>query len=403
LCYEEGCQKNKKKHSEAFSYKDACPKKVVKGMYFLYTRREYFKEKHKGKRGGGGLNIMETLSALCSFTGISGYEDAISSKIAEEFKNHCDEVTTDPFYNVLAIKRGRGKNRKKVMLMAHMDEIGFLVKKIEENGFLRITPMGGVDPKILSASEVMIHGKKSILGIIGAKPPHLQKPGEANQASTMEELLVDTGYSKESLESWIRVGDPVSFRAHPLELLNRRLSTKSLDNRAGVAVLLKAAEILSEIKHENDVIFVTTVQEEVGLRGAIMAAFNTNPDVGIVVDVGFGDFPEGPKTEVFQMGKGPAIGIGPNLHKKSTKKMMELAKENNIPYQVDPEPGNTGTEAWGVQVTKEGIPTMLLSIPLRYMHTAIETICVDDVKNSAVLMAKWAALSTKEMEESLCF
>jgi tetrahedral aminopeptidase len=352
--------------------------------------------------GGVRLDLKETLKELSAGTGISGNEDLIFTRIADEFRKYCDEVTVDKFYNVVALKKGSGKNKKRVLCMAHMDEIGFLVKKIEEKGFLHISPIGGIDPKILSASEVIIHGKQAILGIIGAKPPHLMKPEEANKATKMEDLLVDTGYSTDQLKELVGVGDPVSFRAWPVELLNERMATKSMDNRAGVAVLLKTAEILSHIKHENDVIFVASVQEEVGLRGAIMAAYQVNPDVGIVVDVGFSDFPEGPKTEVYPLGKGPAVAVGPNLHRKSTKKMMELAKEHNIPIQIDTEPGNTGTEAWAVQVTQEGIPTMLLSIPLRYMHTSIETLCVEDVKNTASLMAKWCSLSIHEMEECLC-
>jgi endoglucanase len=348
------------------------------------------------------LEVKEKLKELSALTGISGNEDLISTRIAEEFKKYCDEVTVDKFYNVIALKKGLGQNPKRVSCMAHMDEIGFLVKKIEDNGFLRISPIGGIDSKILSASEVIIHGKKSILGIIGAKPPHLMKPEEANKAIKIEELLVDTGYSTDQLKALVGVGDPVTFRSVPVELLNDRLATKSMDNRAGVAVLIKTAEILAKVQHENDVIFVASVQEEVGLRGAIIAAYQVNPDVGIVVDVGFSDFLEGPKTEVYPLGKGPAVGLGPNLHRKSTKKMMDLAKEYNIPYQIDTEPGNTGTEAWAVQVTREGIPTMLLSIPLRYMHTSIETLCVEDVKNTAFLMARWCSLSSNEMEECLC-
>lgn len=348
------------------------------------------------------LDLKQKLKEITALSGISGNEDTLTSRLADEFRPFCDDVRVDKFYNVIAVKKGFGENKKKVLCIAHSDEIGFIVKKIEDGGFLRVSNIGGIDPKILPASEVIIHGKEKYLGIIGAKPPHLLKEEDAKKAVKIKDLLVDTGFSKESLEKKVKIGDPITFKSMPVELEKGRLSTKAMDDRAGVVTLIKAAKDLTNIKHENDVIFVASVQEEVGLRGAVLNAYNINPDFAIVVDVGFGAFPEAPKHDVHPLGKGPAIGVGPNMHKKSTKKMMELAKEFNIPYRVDIEPGATGTEANAVQVSREGIPTILMSIPIRYMHTTIETICINDVKNTAALMAKFSSMSSEEMEGCRC-
>lgn len=348
------------------------------------------------------MDIQKTLLELSNLTGISGHEDELCTHIAEKLQLYCDEVYIDPFFNVIALKKGIGSPKKRVLCMAHMDEIGFVVNTFEDLGFIRISPIGGIDTKILPASEVIIHGKKKIFGVIGAKPPHLQKSEDSKKSPQIHELLVDTGYSTEELKKWVQIGDPITFYASQSEHIHHRISSKSLDNRAGVATLIQTAALLSSIKHENDILFVASVQEEVGLRGSMMASFEHFPDMGMVVDVGFGEFPEGPKQDVYALGKGPAIGIGPNLHRKCTKKIIQLAIEHNIPYQIDTEPGNTGTEAWAMQVTKTGIPTLLLSIPLRYMHTPIEMVQSDDVKETASLMAKWCALKTHELEECLC-
>jgi len=166
--------------------------------------------------------------------------------------------------------------------------------------------------------------------------------------------------------------------------------------------LLDIMENLTLLNHKDDVWFVATVQEEVGLRGANIAAYNINPDLAIVIDVCHGQIPGTPKESVFPVGKGPAVAVGPNLHRKYTKKMIELAKEENIPYQIDVEPGDTGTEAWAVQVSREGIPTLLVSIPLKYMHTVIETLSIDDIKNTGRLIARFISMTGNEMEEGLC-
>lgn len=348
------------------------------------------------------MDLIQKLGTLASTPAVSGREGDFAEKLKAMFEEYCDRVEVDKFYNVIGIKNGRGDNRKKIMVTAHMDEIGLLVKSIDEKGFLKVTNIGGIDAKILLAQEVVVHGTKDLVGIIGAKPPHLLKPEDAKKAVKLEDLSVDIGMSREKAMEYISIGDVVTFKPGLKELLNNKISSKSLDNRCGVVTLLEMMKELDKLIFDHDVYFVATAQEELHLTGVMTASYNLKPDAAIVIDVCHGDMPDAPKDDTYALGKGPAIGIGPNLHRKITKKMMEIAKDENIPYQTDVEPGNTGTEAWATQVSGAGIPTILLSIPVRYMHTTIETANQIDIKNSARLAARFIAATGKEMEELLC-
>ena len=337
------------------------------------------------------MDYIGVLKDLSTFTGVSGREKEISEYIAGLFKKYCDSLEIDRFYNVNGYKKGSAEVGKKIMIMAHHDEIGMLVKSIDENGFVKFTNIGGIDSKILLAQEVIVHGSKDIYGVIGAKPPHLLKPEETKKAVKMDDLYIDTGFDKENISKFVSIGDVITFKTYPFELKGSKLSSKCLDNRAGVAVLLDIMERLSKLSHIDDVIFVATSQEELGLSGAKIAAYNINPDLAIVVDACHGDIPDASKDETYTLGKGPAIAMGPNLHRTYTKKIIDIAKEENIPYQIDVEPGNTGTEAWATQVSRSGIPTLLVSIPLKYMHTTIETINTNDIKNAGKLVSRFVS------------
>ncbi|MCX7749007.1 MAG: M20/M25/M40 family metallo-hydrolase [Clostridia bacterium] len=349
------------------------------------------------------MDYIAKLKELSGFPAVSGNEKMLSGRLKEMFEEKCDSVKIDKFFNVIGLKKGSGKKKMQIMISAHMDEIGFLVKSIDERGFIKFSNVGGFDNKILLAQEVIIHGKKDVPGVIGAKPPHLIKPEEAKKAVKLEELSIDTGLSKEALSKIISIGDVISFKAYPNILQNSKISTKTMDNRSGIATLLGIMDQLDSLKCEMDVCFVATTQEEVGLRGAIIAAYNVEPDMAIVIDACHGDLPDAPRDETFVLGKGPAIGVGPNLHKNLTKKVMETAKDENIPFQTDCEPEDTGTEAWAVQISRSGIPTVLLSIPVRYMHTPIETVHLGDIKNAAKLVARFVSKAQKEMEGMLCY
>lgn len=351
---------------------------------------------------GDNMDLIQTLETLASTPAVSGREGGFAQTLKTMFEEYCDRVEVDKFYNVIGIKQGRGDNRKKIMVTAHMDEIGLLVKSIDERGFLKVTNIGGVDAKIMLAQEVVVHGSKDIIGIIGAKPPHLLKLEDAKNAVKLEDLSVDIGMNREKAVEYVSIGDVITLKPGLKELQNSKVSSKSLDNRCGVATLLEMMKELNKLSSEHDVYFVATAQEELHLTGVTTASYTIKPDAAIVIDVCHGDMPDAPKEGTYALGKGPAIAIGPNLHRKLTKRVMEIAKDENIPYQTDVEPGNTGTEAWATQVSREGIPTVLISIPLRYMHTTIETAHRNDIKNSARLAARFIAATGKEMEELLC-
>ncbi|MCX7921791.1 MAG: M42 family metallopeptidase [Clostridia bacterium] len=349
------------------------------------------------------MDCISLIKQLSTYPAISGNEKNLSQFIKQLFQEYCDTVEVDQFYNVKGIMRGENSNAKKVMITAHMDEIGFLVKSIDERGFIKFANIGGIDSRILLAQEVVIHGKKDIIGVIGAKPPHLLTVEEVKKAVSKDELSIDTGMKAEEVKKYISVGDIITLMSEPVALNEYRLSSKSLDNKAGVVALLGIMKELSVLKHQSDIYFVATTQEETELTGAITTAYKIQPDIAIVVDVCHGDMPEAPKDEIYTLGKGPSVGVGPILHSKLSKKIIDIAKEQGIPYQIDVEPGDTGTEAWATQVSRNGIPTALISIPLRYMHTAVETIDIRDINNTARLIARFVAIKEEELEGVLCF
>lgn len=349
------------------------------------------------------MDYANVLKELSVFPGVSGYEKKLSEYVVKLFKQYCDDVQMDKFYNVIGIKRGTSNARKKIMVTAHLDEIGMMVKSIHDKGFVKFTNIGGIDTKILPAQEVVIHGKRDLPGIIGAKPPHLLKKEEVRKAVKMDDMAIDTGLSSEEIKDVVSIGDIITFKVEPVELKNNKFSSKSLDNRSGVAALIDVMENLAKLNHQCDVYFAATVQEEVGLRGARITAYNIYPDLAVVLDACQGDIPDVSKDEIYTLGKGPAIAVGPNLHKGLMNNIIKIAKDENIPYQIDVEPGNTGTEAWAIQVSRSGIPTALISIPLRYMHTTIETLNIDDIKYTGRLVSRFISTIEDGTEEISCF
>ncbi len=337
------------------------------------------------------MELNESLKILCGLSAVTGREKGTSSQIAALFAPLCDEVRTDAFGNVYATSRGEGENPRTVLITAHYDEIGLVVTGIEETGFLRFAAMGGIDAKTLPAQELTVFGREPLYGVIGAKPPHLVSAEEMEKVLPIEDLRIDIGFSGEEAKKRVRIGDVAGFRFPVVEMKNNRMACKGMDNRSGVAALLEILKLLKGLRHDDHVIVAATVQEEVGLRGATAAAFSAIPDLGIVIDVCHGDMPDAPIEDQFPLGKGVAVAIGPIVHTTRTKEIIEIAKQERIPYQLDPEPGSTGTEAAALQVAREGIPTILLSIPCRYMHSTVETISLDDVKGAAQLAAHYIA------------
>jgi endoglucanase len=350
--------------------------------------------------GGIKMELEAFLKVLSESHAPSGREHWLHGAIREGFKG-LGEVSSGNLENMYIKKKGQGKGR--IMLMAHADEVFLMVTDICENGFLKFKPFG-IDSKTLVSQEVIIHGKKDIEGIIGIKPPHLMNDSEKNSAASADTLLIDTGMSADNLKQFISIGDYVTLKRKFHKLQNNNVAGKAIDDRACIAAMLECAKELQNINHDIDVFFVCSCQEEVGHRGAKVGSYDVKPDIGIAIDVTFDNGPLGDTDRENKLGGGPVICVGPNVHPKVREKLMELADEYGIPYQVEVEPGNTGTDAWDIQISGEGIPSLLISIPIKYMHTTVELVNMDDIKNTGRLIAKLIEkLNGDELEGLLCF
>ncbi|MGI6570103.1 MAG: M42 family metallopeptidase [Caldicoprobacterales bacterium] len=346
--------------------------------------------------------MKDFLAELIEIPGVSGYEEKAAARIADEFARHCDRVRTDEFYNVYAIKRGtavRGgqdeKGLPKVMLAAHMDEIALMVRDIDEEGFVRFTNIGGVDQRILPAQEVTVHGQEKLHGIIATLPPHLQEAGDARKPVKMKDMSIDLGLPYEKVRELVRVGDLITFCSPLVSMQGTFVNGKSIDDRAGVIMLNEVMKELDRYQYQAEVYCVATVQEEVGTRGAIISTYNIQPDIGIAIDVCHGETPDAPREDTHAMDKGIVVCKGPNLHPGLTDRLLEIAKENGMECQIEIAPRPTGTDARSMQISRSGVPTILLELPLRYMHTTVETLNLDHIKSGARLIALFIA-SLKE-------
>ncbi|HHV94228.1 MAG TPA: M42 family metallopeptidase [Firmicutes bacterium] len=351
------------------------------------------------------MTAKDLLRALSGRKGVSGCESDLVPLLTESFAPLVDEIREDKLGNLVMLRRGSGPEpRKKVMLAAHMDEIGLVITGYEPGGFLRFASIGGIDDRVLLAQQVIVHGRKDLLGVIGAKPPHIQEPDEQDKTVKMKDLFIDVGLDDDTVKELVAVGDTATIAQQPVDLLNGRLAGKALDDRAGVAVMYLCLEVLSRLSHRADVYVVATVQEEVGLRGAVVSTYGIVPDIGIAIDVGHGDMPGVPSYDTLPMGKGPGIAYGPQVHPKIYQRLVELAKKWSIPYSVEPSTSPGGTDAYAIQVTQHGIPTALISLPLRYMHTAVETLDWSDLDAAARLLALFICSVDSEFVEGLtCF
>jgi len=351
------------------------------------------------------MDSKELLIELSNSVSISGCEDKATNIIEETFKKHVDEIHKDKLGNLICVKKGTNNNKGiKIMLAAHMDEIGLMVKDVDDNGFIRFIGVGGVDPRTLLSSEVIVHGEKELYGVIGTKPVHLQENDEKTKAEDMDDLIIDVGFKKEKVLELVDIGDYISLKRTAHELQGSTFTGKSMDDKAGISVMYECLLELEKLKHQADVYYVSTVQEEVGLRGATVSAYKVNPDIGIAIDVGFGSTPELSDEDSIDLGKGPAITIGGNIHPKLRGKLVEIAREYNIPFQYEVAPGVSGTDAWAMQITRAGVPCILISLPLRYMHTTVEVLDMKDLKNAGKLIARFiSAINADNLEELICY
>jgi len=342
------------------------------------------------------VTTTDFLKAITEASGISGYEHEIRAIVRDQFGQYCDEVQEDAMGNIRGVRHGKtGAHR--ILLAGHMDEIGLIVKKIDGD-VLRFTQVGGFDVRVLPGQPVLLRGRDpasgapmSLPGVIGMRPPHVVSAEERDKVVPMDELFIDVGLAADRLADYVHVGDLATMRRGYVELRNGLVASKAMDDRAGVAAIFEALKTLSGLRHDWEVYGVATVQEEVGLRGAQTSGFSVCPDLAIAIDVDFARTPELPETGTVEVDKGPGIACGPNIHPLMYQRLVDTATNHEIPYQLDPIPGASGTDAWALQVAREGIPTGLLGLPLRYMHTSSETLSMRDVERCGRLMACFIA------------
>ncbi|ABM80991.1 Endoglucanase M [Hyperthermus butylicus DSM 5456] len=349
--------------------------------------------------------FFKLLKKLSDAFGVSGYEDEVRGIIIDEVREAADHVEVDRFGNVIAIKRG-GRGTIKIVWDAHMDEIGFLVKHIDDKGFIYLSPVGGWTDHVLPGQRVRILTDNGTLvrGVIGIKPPHLMKQEERSQVIPLDKLFVDIGASsREEVEKLgIRIGSPVDLDRETIRLVGDRVTGKAFDDRVGVAVLIKAFKEFNPA--EQTVYLVIATQEEVGLKGARVAAQKIQPEAAIAVDVTTANDVPGveAKDRVAEVGKGPALTVadgrnasGLIAHPKLLKLLMETAKAEGIPYQLFILPGGT-TDATAIALAGEGVPSAVVSVPTRYIHSPVELLSLRDAVYAAKLVAAATSRITRE-------
>ncbi len=331
--------------------------------------------------------LSAMLEALCNAKGVSGAENEAAA-VASQMLGKYMPVSVDALGSVTGRKQGRGAH---ILLDAHLDQIGLIVTAVDADGFLKFAKCGGADRRVLAAAEVTVHGKEKLFGVITSTPPHLAKPEEALKALPFDEMAIDIGLSKEDAEKLVSPGDRVTFNGSYLQLLGNRVCSPSIDDRAGVAAVLRCLEILEEKGVDSNLSIMFSVQEETGGSGAQAAAFTAQADEAIAVDVSFASAPSVSDEKYASLGKGTMIGFAPSLDYKMSRTIENIAKDKNIPYQPEVMGGKTGTNCDEIQVSGKGVKTALLSVPLRNMHTACEVCDLEDIENTARLMAEYIA------------
>lgn len=311
--------------------------------------------------------------------------------IAEKWGPLTDELSTSRIGSLHGLKRGTAPEpRPSLLIAAHMDAIGLIVTRIEDS-FLHIGEVGGVDPRVLPGQPVTVHGREELPGLVVQPSPRLLPAKYKEDPVPLEYLLVDTGLPAERIRRLVRPGDLVSFAQPPFETSGDTLVGHTLDNRASVAALTVCLEELKNRSIQWDLWAVATVQEEETLGGAITSAFQLNPTLAIAVDVTFGTSPGSPSYRTLPLGGGPVLGIGANIHPAIYQAMKDLAERLEIPVTPEIMPAGSGTDAMGLQITQEGIPSMVVSIPLRYMHTPVEMVSMKDIQRAGRLLAEFVA------------
>ncbi len=333
---------------------------------------------------------FDFLQRLVETASPSGYEQPAQRLIREHLKQDADEINTDVMGNQIALLRGSGG--PKVMLAGHCDEIGFMVQYIDDNGFIYFAAIGGVDPHLSPGQRVTVHTENGpVGGVIGKKAIHLIEPQDRNNVIKLQKQFIDIGCSsREEVDALIRIGDPVTFSVGVQRLQGERVTSRAFDDKVGAFIV---AETLRRVKSLGpvaaDLYAVSTVQEEIGLRGSTTSSYGVNPDVGIVIEVTHAtDYPDVEATSIGRvaLGKGPVLPRGANVNPVLFKLLHDTAKEEDIPVQLVGLPRAAGNDANVMQLSRGGIATGLVTIPLRYMHTPVETLDLADLENAIRLL-----------------
>ncbi len=332
--------------------------------------------------------LKETIIDLCGLAAPSGFEERAFSRIKEFLSPYVDEIRTDALGNLIAVKKCGKAGARKLMFNAHMDEIGMIITGIEK-GFLRFSNIGGIDPRMLPAREIKILTDPPIFGVIDTMPPHALSDDDMDKAIDAKKLFIDVGLSEDEAKLRVPLGTAAVFAGGVDELSSNVICGKALDDRACVAIVIKVMEALAEKDLNVDVYCLISTQEEVGMRGAIAGTYGINPDYAVAIDVTHAATPDSKKGETLEMRKGAAIGVGPNMNRNITNALIALAEEKNIPYQLEVMSGSSGTDGWVIQVCREGVSTAVVSLPIKYMHSPVETMDISDADSIVSLLSEF--------------
>lgn len=343
------------------------------------------------------MDIFAYLEGMAVQHGPSGHEGEVAEWLKSKFEPLCDSVTIDPLYNVIAFKKATlatkdGSPAPRVLLAAHQDEIALMVSDILPDGTLRMGQVGGVDPRILPASTVTVHarnaqgGYQKLVGVVGATPPHLLSAADRKHNYKREDLFVDLGLPVEKVKALVHIGDLITLNGPATKLLNDRCAAKTMDDRACVACLLEAAERLQKLGHICDIYFVATSQEEVGSKGATVAAYTVDPDLAVALDVTHATIPASRPDTTVPL-DAPAATFGPFIQYKLEKRLEKCAREHGIKLNTELAERNTWTDADDIQVARCGVPTVLIDLPLKYMHTTVELLDMGVIRECGRLLA----------------
>lgn len=333
--------------------------------------------------------LLPFLKQLISVSGLSGYESVVRDLIEKAWRPLTQELSISRLGSLHGLQRGTASEpRPSVLISTHMDAIGMMVTALVGE-FLRFTEVGGLDPRVLPGQLVCVHGRQDLPGVI-VQPPDRLLPGRLKgNPIPMDYLLVDTGLPASQLARLVRPGDLIAFAQPPLDTSGETLTGHTLDDRASVAALTVCLEEINHRPHGWDVWAVASTQEEETMGGALTSGFQIRPLLAIAVDVTFAASPGSPSHKTFPLGKGPTLGWGPNIHPGLFKVFEDIAKRLEIPYVMEPIPGHSGTDAYALQVVAEGIPSMVIGIPLRYMHTPVEMVSIKDITRTGRLLAEF--------------